>query len=115
MPGMNRETGKPLNREAHINQSIRDILTTPIGSRVHRRDYGSRLFQLVDRPINPSLTADATAAAAEALQRWEPRIALDRIIIEEGTQPTLGILSITVVARRLPDSQVFRLENVTIR
>lgn len=115
MAGMSRTTGKALDRDEHLRQSIRDILTTPIGSRVHRRDYGSRLFQLVDRPITPALTADATAAAAEALQRWEPRIALERIILEEGTQPTLGILSITVIARRLSDDRAFRLENITLR
>ena len=47
MTGMDRETGKSLSGIEHLRQSIRDILTTPIGSRVMRRDYGSRLFELL--------------------------------------------------------------------
>lgn len=34
---MNRSTGAALATSAHISQSIGDILTTPIGSRVMRR------------------------------------------------------------------------------
>lgn len=41
MTGMSRETGKALDEAAHISQSIRDILTTPVGSRLMRRTYGS--------------------------------------------------------------------------
>lgn len=114
MPGMTRETGKPLNRDEHINQSIRDIITTPIGSRVCRRDYGSRLFQLVDRPINPALTAELVNATADALHRWEPRVVVDRVTLEAGTDPAAGRLAITLEGRRISDNQAFRLENLVI-
>lgn len=114
MPGMHRTTGKPLRRDDHITQSVADILTTPVGSRVCRRDYGSRLFQLVDRPINASLVGDAVAACADALQRWEPRIVVDRVIIDPNTSPVDGRLVITVEGRRISDGQVFRLENLVI-
>lgn len=52
MRGMNASTGKELEGLNHLKQSIVDILTTPIGSRVMRRDYESRLLELVDKPIN---------------------------------------------------------------
>ncbi len=39
MRGMNANTGKELEGIEHLKQSIIDILTTPIGSRVMRRDY----------------------------------------------------------------------------
>lgn len=71
---MSTTTGKLLPRLEHLRQSIIDILSTPVGTRVHRRDYGSRLPRLVDNPINKSLIADLIAATAEALDRWEPRI-----------------------------------------
>uniref|UniRef100_UPI0026076D20 ATPase domain-containing protein n=1 Tax=uncultured Sphingobium sp. TaxID=316087 RepID=UPI0026076D20 len=32
---------------------VRDILTTPIGSRLMRRDYGSLIPELIDQPANP--------------------------------------------------------------
>ena len=52
MRGMDRNTGRALEGIAHLRQSIRDILTTPIGSRVMRWEYGSRLFRLVDAPLS---------------------------------------------------------------
>ncbi|HGJ5879100.1 MAG TPA: baseplate assembly protein, partial [Arsenophonus nasoniae] len=42
--GMNRQTGRFISENAHIAQSVQDILLTPVGSRVMRRDYGSLLF-----------------------------------------------------------------------
>lgn len=85
MAGMSRDTGAALGGFDHLRQSITDILTTPLGTRVHRRDYGSRIIGLVDRPINQSLVADMVAAAAEALDRWEPRLKVERLTIESVT------------------------------
>lgn len=48
MNGVNSRTGKRLSGVAHLRQSVRDILTTPVGSRVLIRDYGSELFSLLD-------------------------------------------------------------------
>ena len=79
MPGTNAETGKELTGLAHLRQSVRDILTTPIGTRVMRREYGSRLMQLVDSPLTPAGLTEIYAAAAEALGRWEPRLRVERI------------------------------------
>ena len=55
MTGMSRFTGEKLdpNSDAHLVQSIGDILTTPLGSRVLRRSYGSELPDLIDQPIEP--------------------------------------------------------------
>jgi phage baseplate assembly protein W len=55
---MNVNTGKAISEIAHIKQSITNILTTPIGSRIMRRDYGSRLFEKIDNPINGELVAE---------------------------------------------------------
>ena len=65
--GMNAETGRELTGLEYLKQSIADILNTPIGSRVMRRDYGSRLFELIDAPINRSTVVDIVAETAEAL------------------------------------------------
>jgi phage baseplate assembly protein W len=58
MNGMDNLTGKSLADLAHLRQSIADILTTPIGSRVMRRDYGSRIFQRIDAPLTGELVAE---------------------------------------------------------
>ncbi|HBG94704.1 MAG TPA: phage baseplate protein [Chromatiaceae bacterium] len=82
MIGMNAQTGEPIEGVAHLEQSIRDILTTPIGSRVMRRDYGSRVIGLVDRPLNASTIAEIQAAIAMALTTQEPRIRLTKIQVD---------------------------------
>jgi phage baseplate assembly protein W len=46
------KTDKALEGLEHLRQSIRNILTTPIDSRIIRRDYRSRLLEPIDWPIN---------------------------------------------------------------
>jgi phage baseplate assembly protein W len=53
--GMNRTTGESISDVDHISQSIGDILRTPVGSRVMRREYGSLLSQMIDQPQTPAL------------------------------------------------------------
>ncbi len=83
MKGMSKETGKELEGINHLKQSIIDILTTPIGSRIMRRNYGSRLFELVDKPINRDFSLEIYSAVAEALEKFERRFKLERVRITE--------------------------------
>lgn len=83
--GMHPATGRRLTGLDHIRESIRQILTTPIGSRIERRDFGSRLPDLIDAPLNATTRLQAIAASAEAILRWEPRIAIERINIEQAS------------------------------
>ena len=82
MHGMHSQTGRRLTGMDHLRHSIADILTTPIGSRVMRRDYGSRLYEYIDAPINRSTLVEIYSAVAEALRRWEPRLQVNRIQVE---------------------------------
>ena len=80
--GMNATTGHSLDGVAHIQQSIRDILTTPVGSRIMRRDYGSLLPELIDQPLNGATLLRALSATVMALMKWEPRIKINRLYFE---------------------------------
>lgn len=81
--GMNASTGAGFADELdHIRQSIRDILTTPIGSRVMRRDYGSMLPELIDHPGNAAGILRLKAATIGAIARWERRIRITRIAFD---------------------------------
>ena len=85
MIGMSRQTGSRIADGAHLAQSIHDILTTPKGTLVMQRDYGSDLPDIIDQPLNGETVVDAYLATAEALALWEPRINLARItLIEAG-------------------------------
>ncbi|GAB7533656.1 GPW/gp25 family protein [Pseudomonas sp. 3A(2025)] len=79
MIGMERRTGQPISGLTHLKQSIEDILTTPLGSRRMRPEYGSRIRRFVDLPVNEGWKSAVQAEVARALGRWEPRIALDRV------------------------------------
>ncbi|HFQ7885950.1 GPW/gp25 family protein [Enterobacter roggenkampii] len=82
--GMNRNTGLDISDTEHISQSMRDILLTPVGSRVMRREYGSLLSALIDMPQNPALRLQIMVACYMAIQKWEPRIRLTSVSFETG-------------------------------
>ncbi len=94
MPGMNVTTGRRMSRLAHILQSITDILTTPIGTRVMRRAYGSMLFDLIDQPDNGATRVRLYAACATAIIRWEKRVKLSRVVLTRTDVPGRCILDI---------------------
>lgn len=79
MIGMDRRTGQPITGFAHLRQSIEDILSTPLGSRRHRPEYGSGLRRYVDLPVTEGWKGAVQAEAARALGRWEPRVQLSSI------------------------------------
>lgn len=99
MLGMDRLTGAPLDGAQHLAQSIGDILMTPIGSRTMRRDYGSLLFELLDRPINAATRLLLFSATAMALSRWEPRLRLTRVGLTRAGAD--GAVAITIEGERL--------------
>jgi hypothetical protein len=110
--GLNRETGEPLDGYAHLRQSIKDILTTRKGTRVMRRDYGSDIPALVDRPVDDEVKVDIYAATADALLTWEPRI---RLLSVDVLQISVGVIEVSMTAEYLPDGKVISLEGIIIR
>jgi len=111
MQGMHAMTGRSLAGVDHLRQSIIDILTTPLGSRVMRREYGSRLYQLVDAPINRALFVEVYAATAEALLNWEPRFELTRVEVEAVTP---GHFRIAVEGNVRSEREPIRLEGMQL-
>lgn len=94
MTTFDRNTGDTIDGWAEVRQSIAVILTTPLGTRVMRRDFGSELMDLIDRPITPSVILAAYAATVQALARWEPRFAVTGV--ELASTGTDGSLSLSV-------------------
>lgn len=62
-----------------IEESIKDILLTPLGSRVMLPNYGSRLFELVDRRVDDSFRADLAWYVIEAVGIWEKRVKIQKV------------------------------------
>jgi len=99
MHGMHAHTGKPLSGTAHLMQSVADILTTPIGTRIMRRDYGSQLPELIDQPHNGAGIVRMYGAIATALHRWEPRLHLVRMALHPDSTPGRATLELTARVR----------------
>lgn len=112
MDGMSINTGKALGGIEHLRQSVIDILSTPIGSRVMRRDYGSRLFELIDAPMNRETFMQLYAATAGALDKWEPRLKLRSVKVVTASP---GQVELNISAKYLPNGNDIRLEGVIIR
>jgi len=91
MNGTSALTGRTLAGVEHLKQSIRDILTTPLGSRVMRRGYGSALFDLLDSPLGRQQRAAIFAATAGALRTWEPRFELQRVEVTSAAPGRIGL------------------------
>ncbi|EIX7349995.1 GPW/gp25 family protein [Escherichia coli] len=89
-------TADAVTDSAQLHQSVCDIITTPVGTRVMRRNYGSLVPALLDAPANPVTTLRLIAAAAIALYQWEPRLQPVSIT----TEYTGGHCRLNITARR---------------
>jgi len=111
MNGMDKTTGRPLGGLAHLRQSIADILTTPIGSRVMRRDYGSRLFRRTDAPITGELVAEIYSDVVAALFDYELRFEVSGVSVVSIEN---GKITLDLEGVYLPTGESVKFENMTI-
>lgn len=63
-----------------IDQAIRIILTTPLGADPHRPEFGSRLFDYLDWPVN-RVTPHLVRESVEAIRRWETRVTVEQVLV----------------------------------
>lgn len=113
--GMSNASGGALDGIWHLRQSVVDILTTPIGARVMRRDYGSELASLIDENLTQLTIARIYAATVDALDKWEPRLRIDRVQIDASTDDLeQGQISLTIYGQYLPDGRDITLEGVVV-
>lgn len=119
MNGTNSADGKSLAGIDHLRQSVRDILTTPLGSRVGRRWYGSDLFNYVDAPVNRMTLADiyrVTALALTAInpitgQPVEPRF---KLVSVRAASAAPGELVLDLTGQYLPEGQAITLDGIEV-
>lgn len=107
--GLGRNDASALDGIDHLRQSIIDILTTCPGERIMRHEYGSRIRDLIDRPVNAQWLADLYFNVAQAITRWEPRV---RVLRVAAAMPSSGhvTLDLTLRIRADESSQEIRIE-----
>lgn len=115
MIGMSAATGKRLEGDDHLAQSVGDLLTTPLGTRVMRRDYGSLLPELIDRPLNAATRLLCAMATAIAIARWEPRLSVRKVQMEGSFASGEATIIVTGVRTDQPDPNALTRLTIPIR
>ncbi|MCF6766671.1 GPW/gp25 family protein [Thiotrichales bacterium 19S3-7] len=87
MQGISRTTGQKITDIEHVKQSIDDILTTHVGSRVMLREYGSKLFELVDQLTLAKILNETVSA----IDQWEYRVEVKFIDVNRSTGGQVSI------------------------
>jgi hypothetical protein len=100
MSGFANQTFAPLSGVDHVLQSIGVILTTRPGTRVERRAFGSDIPGLIDQPMNEQTILSMFVAAAEAIDRWEPRFRLTHVDVPKAGPD--GALRLAIEGYYLP-------------
>lgn len=100
--------------EESVRQAILLLLTTRLGERVMRPDYGCELYRLAFWPNDDTTGGLAIHFVRQALERWEPRVDVVRldaqrdpesperldVMLEYRMRATqqLGVIAVTVSA-----------------
>lgn len=82
MIGMDENTGRAISGRPYLTQSLSDIINTPIGTRLERRNYGSLIPEMIDQPSTPANVIRLYAATAYALLLWAPYFRLSSVQLQ---------------------------------
>lgn len=77
-----------------------------------RRDYGSRLFDLVDNPLNEETKIEIFAAAAEALMKWEPRLLVQQVSVRSVD---VGKIDVDLSAIYVPTGKPVFIDGISLK
>jgi len=65
---------------ATVEESVKRILETPLGSRVMLPTFGSKLYTLADKRVDGRWKLLLISYVFEAIKKWEKRIKLIRVV-----------------------------------
>ena len=94
----------------HINESIRQILGTTPGERVMLPEFGSRLNELLFEPNDAILKALARVYVVDAIRRWDKRIIIKDVQINNSPENVeQGLLNIHIAYTVIQDQVIGNL------
>jgi phage baseplate assembly protein W len=96
--GLSQSAGVP-----KVEESIRVILGTQYGERVMRPTFGCNLGSLAFAPNNATTANLARYYVADGLARWEPRIEVLDVAVDNGNTTAQLIITITYRLRATQD------------
>lgn len=89
---------------ALVAQSIKTILSTPVGSVFSNREFGSRIKELVFEPNDTLLVNLLTHVIADAVAKWESRVQF--ITASFSFDYDNGLINCMVVYRLLSSNEI---------
>lgn len=69
-----------------INNAIKNILFTAIGTVPGKPEFGSNLNELIFLPMDASTISMMKRVITESIRRWESRIVIDSVVIEKNPE-----------------------------
>lgn len=95
--------------EEDIKQSLHIILSTSLGERVMRSDFGANLKDQVFEPMDAAFQPFVTSIIRRAIVLYEPRITLDSVDVEVTPEEGRIVLTInfTIVSNNTRSNIVY--------
>ena len=90
-----------------VEESMAIILGTQHGESAMRPDFGSNLMSLVFAPNNAATANLARLYVEEGLTRWEPRIEIEGVTVENDDRNARLLITVAYRLRTSGDTHVF--------
>ena len=84
--------------EQNVRECLRVLLLTEPGERIERPDFGCGLRRYLFEPNTLGTRRRIAEAITRAIQRWEPRVALEEVTVEPDDSD-LRLVAITISFR----------------
>jgi hypothetical protein len=84
--------------EQNVRENIRVLLMTENGERVMREEFGGGLGTFLFEPNTPATHRRIQERVTRALDRWEPRVAVERVDVR-AAEETASRVNITITYR----------------
>lgn len=99
--------------EASVKQAVKNIVLTNQGERLYKADLGGDIYKLLFENATPTTLTLAQVKIINALQRYEPRINIISVSINEEDQSAIdnNLVIINIVYRVINTEQN---QNVTV-
>jgi phage baseplate assembly protein W len=82
------------NGPDRIQDAIWIVLSTALGERVMREDFGAGVNDYVFQSNSDLMRAQLAATVSAALAKWEPRIQLAGVTVQAGSEPSQVLIVI---------------------
>lgn len=112
--GMNAATGEVMTGIPYLRQRLSDVINTPLFTIVGRRDFGSRMFEMVDHNVDSRFQMDAYIRLAEAINN--PANGLDDFQLTEMRMERISDsnVEISLTGVYLPTGSVIELDGIEL-